>query len=380
MNKTLFEINESVTVSFADYVRNIEAQGKRIIKLQTGDPHFATHPKVIEAAREAMVNGHTHYASSSGIPELLDGIIGKLKGQNSIKARRDELLVTAGGVHGLFMGLTALLEKGDEVIVLEPHWMPYASIVRLLGGKVVALSLLDCPTEAVLLEKIRGAFTSKTKALILNSPSNPIGKVLSENFFKDLLAMISNTDAFLISDEVYERILYEGARHFSPGSLDPEKVISVYSFSKTYSMTGWRVGYVHASKKVTDEMRKVLQVTATCVSPFLQKAALVALTDPEVEEHVKEMVKFYEGQRNIVKELLPEVLLPSGAFYALIKVPHIQSGSFEFAKRLVEDVGVSLAPGIAFGKSFDSHLRFTFAIDREELVQGLTKVASFFAS
>jgi aspartate aminotransferase len=376
-NRQMIEVKQSVTVEFADYVRSMEAKGHKIAKLQTGDPDFSTFSPIIEKAYEKLKSGETHYTTSSGIPPLKEALISKLKIKNNLEVTNENLIVTQGAVHGLFITLQVLLNAEDEVICVEPCWMPYVSISKAFGAKVHLVSG-DFPqmNEDVILENILNKINPKTKVIILNSPCNPSGKILSESFWIKLLTKIKGQDLYVISDEVYEDFLYNQNVHISPASLGicNDQVITLFSFSKSYAMTGWRIGYNVASKELIKLMIKSTQYTITCVSPFIQWAALEALVNPNVQKMMKDMAKTFIERRKFLADNLKNVVLPDGAFYALVDISKLNMDCFSASKYLVENFNVSLAPGLAFGPNMGKYLRLSFGVSDEMLREGILKL------
>jgi aspartate aminotransferase len=370
------KIEQSFSVAFADFVRAKEREGRRIIKMQTGDPDFPTHPDIVKAAYQAMVRGETKYCDSRGLLPLRDGLSKKLFSDNGIQALANEnILVTHGAVHGIAIAIRALVNPGDEVIILEPFWRAYEANVILAGGVPVIVrsarqKLFQLDADCVL-ERI----TSRTKAIIINTPNNPSGAVYERTEMMRLARGAAARGVYLISDEVYETLTFDGAQHYSVAS-DPsvfDFTVSAFSFSKSHAMTGWRIGYLVASKTLIDECLKLSQFSVTSLSPFSQLAALTALTAPGVRAYSEKMRAEYEARRNhiaaVVKNTWLEqaMVIPNGTFYALIDISCFGVSSIELAKRIVEVGGLSLTPGIAFGDGMDDYLRMCFATSMENL-------------
>lgn len=376
MNNLLLSLSGAKNVEYADFVRNYELKNNcKIMKLQTGDPDFKTPEQINRAMMESLERGATHYTASQGIPTLRETLAKKLQDFNGIKATSDEVLVTAGGVHAIYLAIRALINPGDKVIIFEPYWMPYHSILEIAGAKIFKVSLdLPAMNEDAIFENFSKVYSDDVKLIISNSPSNPTGIVFSENFYKKVLNRISS-ETILLSDEVYEKIIYDGLKHVSPASLNikSEQVVSVYSFSKTYAMTGWRIGYLHAHKNITKEILKLLQYTSTCVSPFIQEACVTALTSAAVDEEVNKMVKKYAYRRELLKSVKGAVI-PSGAFYSFIKIPE-QYADKEFSKWVVTEKHVAVSPHEAFG-SLSGYYRVSFAVDDQVWSQGIELLSS----
>jgi len=386
MNEYLKLVSESETIRFADLVRRVEATGKKVIKLETGDPDFATHQVIIKAGYDAMQAGYTHYGVSRGLPELRAALARKLISENKITADPSkEILVTNGGVHGLYLAMQAILNPGDEVIVPEPYWMPYRSGTLLARAVPVIVSATQSGFKLTA-EQLKKAITAKSKLLMLNSPGNPSGAVYSEAELRTICEIACDAGLYIISDEVYEKILHDDTKHWSIGSDDRFKnnVVSLFSFSKSYAMTGWRVAYVVANEALTAQMLKVLQYSITVVAPFVQKAALAALTHPESEAYLQAMKREYSARREVIKTLarqLPAgvVNIPDGAFYCLINTAQLGMKSLECAEHFLTEHNVSFTPGRAFGNGMENYLRMTFAASIDDIKYGMGKLISAFS-
>lgn len=385
MNPRVLQIQESVTIKMADLAREIERQGERVIKLQTGDPDFATPEVVIAAAHEAMKNGHTHYVSSRGLPELREALARKLRQENGcVYDPGTDILITQGAAHAIFITMQSLLEPGDEVLLIEPFYMSYASSIRIANGVPITV-----PTEAkegfaVDLERLRQAITPRSRLLVLNSPCNPTGIVLKPAELEALAMLAAEFNLYILCDEVYEKLLYDDAQHLSIASLPNmrERTITINSMSKTYAMTGWRLGYIAAPGKIIAEMLKVFQYSATCVAPFVQKAAHVALTTPEMADYIEMMRRTYDRRRQAGLAAVEKIeglraLRSEGAFYLMVDISDFCKDSVAFAFELLEKSHVSLVPGVAFGKSAEGWLRLTFAVQEETLVEGIYCLGKF---
>lgn len=377
LNIKIQEIKQSGTVEFSDYVRTMEQKGHLIYKMQTGDPDFTSFSPIINKAFEKMKQGETHYTSSSGIALLKEAIVEKIDAKNRYHVNTEQVLVTNGAIHGLYVALQVLLNPNDEVICLEPCWMPYISISNCFGAKVNLVSG-DYPLsrEEVVFDNIVNQINNLTKVIIINSPNNPSGKILSEIFWKRLLNFIDGKGIYIISDEVYEDFNFSCKTIVSPASLgiSADHIVSLYSFSKSYAMAGWRIGYNVASSKLINLMIKASQYTITCVPPFIQWAAIEALKSKEVQQIQSFMVKKFSERAEFVSQNLKGVQKPDGAFYSLIDISHFGLNCIDAAKHLVEKFNVSLAPGLVFGPNMGNFLRLSFAVSDEVLKPGILKL------
>lgn len=376
MYKKLFDIQQSHSVAFADHVRICESKGQHIVKMQTGDPDFPTHPDVIDAAATAMTNGHTKYGDSRGMPALREALAKKLLACNNIHVDpRQNLLVTHGAVHGVGMAIRAIINAGDEAIILVPYWRAYESNVILAGGTPIFVCLDARRNFELIADAVLDAITPLTRLIIVNTPNNPSGAVFSRLELQKLARGAAERGIYLLCDEVYEGLVFDGYHHYSPASdLDISQwVVSVFSFSKTYAMTGWRIGYATAHAPLIDEMLKLSQFSVTSLSPFSQVAALHALTSPSLADYAQEMRKAYEVRLEHIMTRLSNTHLesiankPEATFYMLFDMSNIGMTSLNLAERIVSESGVAFTPGIAFGNSMDKYLRMCFATSHSNI-------------
>jgi len=382
MNPKLVQIEQSVTVRIADMARGIESRGKHVIKLQTGDPDFDTPGIIVEAAYAAMKAGHTHYVASRGLPDLRKAIADKLSRTNGLNYDpASEILVTHGGVHAIFVTINALIKPGDEVLIIDPSWMPYASSTIIAGGNPVRIATDQQGGFQLQIEQIEAHLSESTRLLILNSPCNPTGQVLTAEELEGIADIVDRHNLYVIADEVYEKLIYDDYKHVSFASLPGmrERTVTINSFSKTYAMTGWRVGYLAASRKLVDQILKMSQYSITNVAPFVQKAAIVALTHPEVQAFVDTMRETYDKRRKrALKELEAiegiRTVIPQGAFYFMINISRFCRDSTEFANRFLQKEFVGVVPGVGFGQCAEGFIRITFAAAEEQIMEGITRL------
>ena len=385
MNPRLAQVKESITLQIADLAREIERSGEPVIKLQTGDPDFATPQVIIEAAHQAMKDGYTHYAATRGLPELRQALAHKLYHENGVEYDPNtEILVTNGASHGIFAALQALLEPGDEVLIMAPFWMPYASSTLIAGGCPIQVPTDPRRGFRFDLDQLEARVSSRSRLLMLNSPNNPSGQVLTREDLAAVAQLAEAHDLWVLVDEVYEKLIYDGKEHISFATLPgmKERTITVNSLSKTYAMTGWRVGYVAAGSSLVEEMLKIAQYSGTNVAPFSQRAALIALTDPSLHPFVKEMVQTYDRRRRKVMTAVDEIeglgmSLPEGAFYFMLDISNFCQDSTAFTYRLLEKARVGVVPGASFGDCAEGWVRITFAVEEEPLLEGLERLGDF---
>jgi aspartate aminotransferase len=385
MNSRLLQVQESTTIRIADMAREIERRGERVIKLQTGDPDFATPEVIIAGAHQAMKTGYTHYVASRGLPALCQALADKLRRDNGLEYDPNtELLVTHGASHAIFVALQALLEPGDEVLVISPFWMPYASLTQLAGGYPIQVPTDPGRGFEFDLDELRARLTRRSRLLILNTPTNPTGKVFSREELRAIAEAAETYDLYVLADEVYEKLIYDGGEHVSFAALDglKERTITVNSLSKTYAMTGWRVGYLAAPSVLVEQMLKVAQYSGTNVAPFSQMAALVALTDPSLTTFIEQMRQTFDRRRQHVIEALHAIdglrlAMPQGAFYFMLDISSFCQDSMAFAYRLLDKARVAVVPGVSFGDCAEGWVRITFALDEVALLEGLARMGEF---
>jgi aspartate aminotransferase len=356
---------------FADRVQGIDISGIRkmfegagpgAVNLGLGQPDFDTPAPIKEAAIRAIEEGFTGYTSGPGMPELREALSRKFRGENSIETSPEDIIVTSGASEALEIALAAFVNPGDEVLIADPGFVSYNALTELMGGHTTGIPLND--RLAIDPETVLELLSPKTKAIILNSPANPTGAVQTEAEMKAFADIADDHDIILISDEVYEHFIYEG-KHVSPAAYS-DNVVTVNAVSKTYSMTGWRLGYVAASAENIHQMLKVHQYVQACACSISQKAALAALGGPT--DTVTAMREEFRQRRDILLEGLAELgmdcMKPAGAFYAF---PEAESGT---AEKLIP-AGVITVPGEAFGKNGAGHIRISYATSKENIRKAL---------
>lgn len=386
LNQRLTSLPQSATVALADKVRRLTAAGTRIVALQTGDPDFPTPAPIIEAAHQAMLAGATHYSDSRGLPPLREAIAEKLRRVNGAEYNpATEVLVTHGGVHAYQCALMAVVNAGDEVLVPDPIWMTHVNTASMVGAQVRRVPSRREEGFWPRMEEWERAVSPRTVALVINSPCNPTGSVAGREYLCDLLRFAAAHDLYVISDEVYESIVFDGREHVSVASLPEarERTLLVNSFSKTYAMTGWRIGYLAAPKRVIDQALKAGQNSITNVAPFIQKAALCALTDPDVAAAGREMARRYEQRRDRALAVLAGgdghigVVPPRGAIYLFLDTCALGIDSVTLATRLLEEAQVSMVPGAVYGDCGEGFLRMTIAASEEQVEEGLSRLLAW---
>jgi len=386
LNQQLHKIRQSPTVAITDRILKLSASGRSIIPLQVGDPDFATPPAVLDAAIKAMQDGQTHYAPSRGFDELRSAISSKLLRDNDLNYQPEtEILVTHGSIHAYYLAVQSLLEPGDEVLIPDPTWMTHVNMVKMLRGNVIHV---PAPSENGFIPPIDAwakSLTAKTRMIVLNYPSNPTGAYPSRDYLAQLMEFAEKHDLWVISDEVYENIYY-GDKPVSAGAFSnaKERTIIVNSLSKTYAMTGWRVGYMAAPAQVIENALKASQNSITCVSPFVQKAAAFALSDKHIQEAATQMRAAYARRRELVLSLASEagempfqIKPPQGAFYFFLDFRSLKMSSLEICERILDEVGVGLVPGSAFGEMGEGFVRMAITASDEVVETGFKAILAW---
>ena len=352
-----------------------------VIKLQAGDPDFPTPEHVIKEAQKAAEEGFTHYTSNFGIKPLREAISQKLKEENGLDYNPEQICVTNGATGALSLTLLALLNEGDEILLPDPGWPNYEHMVSVAGAISIRYSLKRENGFTPDFEEIESKITQKTKAIIVNTPSNPLGAVFSKKVLEGFAEIAKRRRIYLISDEVYEKIVYDGNEHVSLGTVDDafERTITINSLSKSYAMTGWRVGYVAGPKKIIEAVASLNSTFNACPSSIAQRAAIAALTGPQ--DIVKQMVAQYLKRRNFFVASLNEIpvvsaTMPQGAFYVFADFSKFEKSSEKTAKFLLEKARVMGVPGNAFGPSGEGFVRFSFASSLEDLKEAAERITN----
>jgi len=352
---------------------------KGLVCFGIGEPDFVTPAHIREAAKKALDEGYTRYTPNLGFPELREAISIKLKQKNKIPITPDEVVVTSGGTEALFFAFYTLLNPGDEVIIPDPGFVAYESQVFLAGGIPIHLSLRGENNFHPDLEELKGCITSKTKAILLNSPSNPTGAAFDEKELLAIAQLAQENDIFIISDELYEDIIYDGRKHISIASLPrmKERTISIFGFSKSYAMTGWRLAYFTTEADLVKEMTKLLQNTAVCANSIAQRAGLAAIQGSQ--DCVTKMFTAYNERRNVLAKGINEIQglscqAPEGTFYAFVNIKETGMTSKELSMYLLEECKVVTVPGTAFGKQGEGYIRLSFATSLDMIKEGIKRI------
>lgn len=359
---------------------DLAAQYKDAINLCVGEPNFETPGHIVERAKKALDDGLTHYNPNAGLIELRQIIADKYKREFKDDYTAENVMIAVGGMEALLLTLIAILNPGDEVIVPDPAYPNYLGQIATLGGKAVRVPLYEENGFKLQAEDLEKAITPKTKAVILNSPSNPLGVMLEKEDLEALAKVVKKNNLVVISDEVYEKIIYDGKIHFSMAQIPEvrDQVVIINSLSKTYAMTGWRLGFIVANKELISHMPKLQEGVVSCIPPFIQKAAIEAIGGPQ--DALEEMVKHYKRRRDIIVDGLNEIpgfkcMKTAGSFYAFANIKSFKKTSQEFAEEILKEAGVVGVPGSAFGEMGEGYLRFSFANSDENLKEAVRRIA-----
>ncbi|HEY9800517.1 MAG TPA: pyridoxal phosphate-dependent aminotransferase [Leptolyngbyaceae cyanobacterium] len=378
------QVTPSLTLAIAAKAKAMKAEGIDVCSFSAGEPDFDTPAHIKAAAAKALDEGKTKYGPAAGEPKLKEAIARKLQKDNNLDYKPENVIVTNGGKHSLYNLIVALIDPGDEVIIPSPYWLSYPEMVTLVGGKSVIV-----PTDAstgykITPEQLRKAITPKTKLFVLNSPSNPTGMVYTPEEIKALAEVIVEADIYVVSDEIYEKILYDGAQHISIGSLGKEifdRTLISNGFAKAYSMTGWRLGYLAGPLEIIKAASTIQGHSTSNVCTFAQYGAIAALE--ESQDCVEEMRLAFAKRRQIMLDGLNSIpglstAKPDGAFYLFPDISKTGLKSLEFCDALIEEHQVAVIPGVAFGA--DNNIRLSYATDLATIEKGLERLEKFVRS
>jgi aminotransferase len=356
---------------------------KDVVSLGIGEPDFDTPEHIKEYAKEGLDKGMTHYTPNNGLKMLRDAIAVKLKKENGIEADPDKnIIVTIGGNQAFLLALSTFLNPGDEVLLPSPHFVTYGAAATLVGGKAVEVGTYLENGFRIAAEDLRKAVTKKTRCIIINSPNNPTGAVLTRKELGEIAEVAVENDLKVITDEVYEKLTYDGVKHVSIASMNgmSDRTITVNSFSKTYAMTGWRIGYAVADEAAVARMTKFQMFLATCPVAFGQYAAAKALQDPRSREATERMRSEYESRRNYIYGRLKKikgitVAKPQGALYIFPRIDGRDDS--KFSERLLVEERVVAVPGSTFGRYGAHHLRLCYATSMQNLEKAMNRIERF---
>lgn len=376
-------LSPSVTMAITALARELKAQGKDILSFSAGEPDFNTPEVIKQAAIQAIIDGHTKYTAVEGITETKQAIINKLKKDHNLEYNLDHIVVSNGAKHSLFNLFQVLIEKGDEVIIPAPYWVTYPEQVKYSDGIPVIIETDDSSDFKITADQLKNAITDRTKILLLNTPSNPTGAVYTKEELTEIAKVLEGTDIIVLSDEMYEKIMYDGKKFTAVAEISHDmymRTVTINGLSKAVAMTGWRFGYLATPRtELVKSMIKLQGQVTSNVNSITQYAAIPAL-EGEADETMEIMRKEFEKRRNVAVASFNDIkgltcLNPDGAFYLFINIQGVTSDSMKFCADLLEEKGVALVPGLAFGT--EGYVRFSFATDLETIEEGIKRIKEF---
>ena len=375
------QLTPSLTLSIDSKAKAMKAEGIDVCGFGAGEPDFDTPEHIKAAAIEALQAGFTKYTPSAGIPELRAAIAEKLAADNGLTYRAGQVIVSNGAKHACYNSILATCQPGDEVIIPAPYWVSYPDMVRLVGAEPVIVPTMERNNWKMRPEDFENAMTPRTKMLIMNSPCNPTGSVYTREELEAIVEVASGEDIYILSDEIYEKLVYDDAKHVSIASLSKEAndlTITVNGFSKSYAMTGWRLGYLAAPEAVAKAVDSIQSHTTANPSSFSQRGALAALKGDQ--QCVSDMREEFDMRRNYMIDRLAKIpnvtaVKPQGAFYVMLNVSQLGLTSQNFADRLLSKANVAVVPGAAFGD--DRTIRLSYATSIDIIKKGLDRLQDF---
>jgi aspartate aminotransferase len=376
-------LSESITIAITTLSRELKESGKDILSFSAGEPDFGTPQVIKDAAIKAMDRDETKYTAVEGTPEARKAIVDKLKRDNGLDYDISDIIISVGAKHSLFNIFQASIEEGDEVIIPAPYWVTYPELVKYSGGTVVEILTTDKDSFKITPQQLKDAITPKSKILILTTPSNPTGSVYSKDELIALADILKDTNITVVSDEMYEKLIYDDINFTAVASISDDmfkRTITVNGLSKSVAMTGWRFGYLASKDKdLVKAMKKLQSQSTSNINSITQSASIVALNG-DADKDIEAMRVEFEKRRDIAVELINEidglsVTKPDGAFYLFVNIQNITNDSMQFSKDLLENVGVAVVPGVAFG--LEGYFRMSFATDETTIRDGISRINKF---
>jgi len=376
-------LSPSITIAITTLAADLRKSGKDVLSFSAGEPDFGTPQVIKDAAIKALENDDTRYTAVEGTIECREAIANKLKRDNNLDYDPSEIIVSVGAKHSLFNIFQAFIEEGDEVIIPAPYWVTYPELVRYSGGTVVEITTNDDTNFKITPAQLKDAITSKTKILILTTPSNPTGSVYTKAELEAIAEVLKGTNITVISDEMYEKLVYDGSDFTAVASINEDmlnRTITVNGLSKSVAMTGWRFGYLATKNQdLLKAMKKLQSQSTSNINSITQAAAIVALSG-DADKDIESMRVEFEKRRDLAIELLSDidelsVVKPSGAFYLFVNIKKVSLDSMDFCTKLLEEVGVAVVPGVAFG--LEGYFRMSFATDETTIKDGIARIKKF---
>ena len=362
-----------------DKIKKLESDGKDIIHFEIGDPDFDTPKNISDATIDALKNGNTHYVSSFGLVEFRQKIREYIEKSRGFKPTLEQVLVTPGANIVIFYAINCLVDPGEEIIFPDPGFPTYNAAVKMCNASPVRIPLLESNEFRMNPDDIEKSITKKTKMVIINSPQNPTGSVMTKDEIKATYEIAEKHDLFLYSDEIYSKLIYDNNKYSSPSIFDKckDRTILADGFSKAYAMTGWRLGSVVGPSDIIEKMQLLLETTSSCVSPFIQKAGIEAI-DGEQTFH-EYMYNEYRKRRELIVHELNSIenincVMPGGAFYVFINIKKTNMTSEQFCDYILEDANVAILPGTSFGKFGEGYVRMCYAVKQERIIDAVERI------
>lgn len=374
-------LTPSLTLSIDSKAKAMKSEGIDICGFGAGEPDFDTPDHIKAAAIAALEQGFTKYTPSSGLPELRQAIADKLAADNGLEYRPSQVIVSNGAKHSCYNAILATCERGDEVIIPSPYWVSYPEMVRLAGAEPVIVQTSERNNWKMTAEEFENAMTPRTKMVIMNSPGNPSGSVYTREELEAIVAVAAEEDIYILSDEIYEKLVYDDAQHVSIASLSKQAydlTITVNGFSKSYAMTGWRLGYMGAPEEIAKAVDSIQSHSTSNPCSFAQKGAIAALKGDQ--QPLSDMHDEFDMRRNYMYERISKIpnitaVKPQGAFYVLVNISQLGLSSQNFSDRLLSKANVAVIPGVAFGD--DRTIRLSYATSIDVIKKGLDRFQDF---
>lgn len=391
ISKKVKEIAPSLTLEITAKAKKMKADGISVIGFGAGEPDFNTPDFIIDAAKKALDIGFTKYTPAAGTVELKNAVCEKFLKDNGLKYEANQIVISSGAKSSLYHAICAIVDDGDQVVLPSPYWLTYPELIKLAGGECVFVPTKKENGYKMTAEQFADAITEKTKCLILNTPNNPTGAVYSEEEIKAIAKIAEEKNIYVISDEIYEKLVYGGEKHYSIAQYSEkmkELTVIINGMSKTYAMTGWRIGYLAAPVAIAKAISSMQSHTTSNACSISQYASVAALTDPKGDEFIVKMQKVFDERRRLMIDMLKDVngivcIEPKGAFYVFVNVAGLYGKSFE--GKVINDSltfadcalkrGIALIPGVAFGS--DDCIRLSYAISIEDIKEGLNRLIAF---
>ena len=362
-----------------DKIKKLESNGKDIIHFEIGDPDFDTPKNISDATIDALKNGNTHYVSSFGLVEFRQKIREYIEKSRGFKPTLEQVLVTPGANIVIFYAINCLVDPGEEIIFPDPGFPTYSAAIKMCNASPVRIPLLESNEFRMNPDDIEKSITKKTKMIIINSPQNPTGSVMTKDEIKATYEIAEKHDLFLYSDEIYSKLIYDNNKYSSPSIFDKckDRTILADGFSKAYAMTGWRLGSVVGPSDIIEKMQLLLETTSSCVPPFIQKAGIEAIDgDQTFHEY---MHNEYRKRRDLIVRELNSIesincVMPGGAFYVFINIKKTNMTSEQFCDYILEDANVAILPGTSFGRFGEGYVRMCYAVKQELIVDAVERI------